>query len=64
MKEELTEKMHSEFFVDEETDANHRAQSAASVVSDGMSLEKAAKLFGVTIERIKKQPNYLPPSND
>jgi len=61
MKEELTEKMHSEFTVDEETDKKHRAGSVWEVVGFDAPREKIdewAKEYGVTYDICLKWKAY------
>ena len=55
LKEELTTKMHSEFNVTPSTDQIHRAQSAALAVKNGMKIERAANLYGITKALIIQQ---------
>jgi hypothetical protein len=53
-KEELTEKMHSEFTVDEETEIKHRAWVVLGCVQDGADLAEMMKLYQVTQDDIDK----------
>ena len=53
MQDELTEAMHSEFTVDEETDRRHRVQSARKAVALGLlTPAAAAKAYGFTLAEI------------
>ena len=49
MKEELTDKMHSEFTIDSETEISHRVCTVCKVVLDGhFDLKEALELYDVT----------------
>lgn len=51
--DELTEAMHGEFTVDEETDYRHRINSARNSVAQGLfTLPEAAKVYGFTLEQL------------
>ena len=53
MPDELTEAMHSEFTVDEETDRRHRGDTARSSVALGLYTPAgAAKAYDIPLEQI------------
>ncbi len=55
LKEELTEAMHSEFTVDEETEIKHRCFSALECISEfNYPIEKAVKIYNVSFSDIEK----------
>lgn len=55
MKDELTETMHIEFSVSEETDQKHATWTALETIADGTFSKKAAlEAYGVTVEDIVK----------
>lgn len=61
MKEELTEKMHSEFTIDAESELKEKHFAALDTINDGMSVEDAIQVFGVTKEGLTK---YLKEYNE
>lgn len=61
MKEELTEKMHSEFKIDAESELKEKYFAALDTINDGMSVEDAIQVFGVTKEGLTK---YLKEYNE
>lgn len=55
MKEELTTAMHSEFFVDAETDEKHKVWSALSDAKNtGQNIEDVIDSFGITMDQVRK----------
>jgi len=61
MKEELTEKMHSEFTIDEETEILHRCITIwclAGADSDNPRFEEICKSYGVTTDQAMKHKDY------
>lgn len=61
LKEELTEKMHSEFTVDKETDQKHRAGSVWTLLGFDASrkdIEHWASRYGVTYDICMKWKAY------
>jgi hypothetical protein len=62
-KEELTEKMHSEFSVTKSTDIKHIVFSAIACMRDlDYSIEKVCKIYSITeqdINKHKKEFNSL-----
>lgn len=53
MKEELTTKMHSEFFGNEFTEDEWKAMDIAGAQSRGMPLQEALAKYGLSEERFK-----------
>lgn len=60
MKDELTEAMHSEFTVDEDTDQKHATWTALDVIDSGaMTKAEAMEEYGITEEDlIKYRPGW------
>lgn len=61
MKEELTEKMHSEFIVSKETEIRHRAGCVWTVLDKEATKEQIveqARRFGITYEAAMKYRDY------
>lgn len=54
MKEELTEKMHSEFTIDAESDLKHVCFAALGCISDGMKAETAIEIYEIEMKDLKK----------
>ena len=59
MKEELTTKMHAEFFGDEFTEDEWKAMGVMGAQNRGVSLEDALMKYGLTEERFKELYNEL-----
>lgn len=61
LKEELTEKMHSEFSVDAETEIKHKAGSmwaTAGFACNDATLRKWCKSYGITTQQAIKYKEY------
>ena len=61
MKEELTEKMHSEFTIDEETEILHRCITIwcyTGADSDDPRFEEICNSYGVTTDQAMKHKDY------
>ncbi len=61
MKEELTEKMHSEFVISKETEIRHRAGCVWLVLDRSATKEQVteeAKKHGITYEAAMKYRDY------
>ena len=61
MEDEFTEKMHSEFTVDDETDKKHRAGCVWDVIGFDASIEDIeewAAFYGVTYDICMKWKSY------
>ena len=61
LKEELTEKMHSEFTVNEETEQKHRAGCVWGVVGFDASkdkIEEWSKFYGITYDMSMKWRSF------
>lgn len=61
MKDELTTAMHSEFTVDTETETKHQVWACCRrILYDGLTVNAAAPIYGVTIEQFKMHyPEFL-----
>ncbi|MDB0602352.1 MAG: hypothetical protein V3V28_09320 [Polaribacter sp.] len=61
MQEELTDKMHSEFTIDSETEISHKVHAACSVVKDGVfELNEALEVYDITKAQYDKySPKWL-----
>ena len=67
MQDELTEAMHSEFWVDDETEIEHKVWCVCREVLDGSSLDSSEdefKRFGITRADFDKHVKSYPYYND